>query len=999
VPDIQQPLVGVIDEGFGAGEHGSEVLQTIAARNPQSPAWLGGGVGKGTWAKSLNDFVNTAKSLGQRAVTNLSFDLTEKGSDGSITTRSQLTTDEQQALSYAQENGVLIVASSGNQGGTMSALGQASQQFDNIITVGAAEGNDRASYSSFGTGLDLVAPGREAGDRFVGTSRSAATVTGTISEMWAANPNLDYRQVSRVLESTATDLKTPGWDAETGAGLLNSRAAVNLATNITPETQQFSGAQLMQQVDSSFNHVNWSSSNGAIASERTNREIEGESIQEDERIRAAYRRAQTQAKQKPAVQTTAPKPSVRKERPLNRFEQAEAANIRREQRVAAERQRLAKEKAALTQVARNPGISLADRSEARKILRQREAAAKAPIQPKEPAKPPAPKKKGLFDRFIADPIKKAGDELEQAANAAKDTATDVGDWAKRNKGIISEVGHTALDVAGMVPVVGAVADGVNAGWYLAEGDYTNAALSAAGMVPGVGDAATAAKLAAKGAKYAKNADKVAGAVQKGTNAGERAYEAYGAVQEAQGVVEGVGDAYSEFAKGNYGNAALALGQAGLSAAGARDGVKAADGRGRTPKRSSEGDRPLSVSNKSGGTQPAPHGKRTPTSPKAATATGTGEKRNPLEPRVLTRRSGSRPSPNRRSGSLISIGGRNDESTRPAIGRPSGRRDSTRPSTLLDKADQDRPKVRVGQGLQENKGIGFGNHKQSGVIGGDPQSSPFAETGKPAEPDVKGQQPNPSGIATSPNATAKANQNSGTSATGGSGSSNQSSLQPSNAVPSHTSSTAHTSAGGSSSAYSGGNPPQFTPAGSGSPLSSGQPAPKSLKQSHPQYSRVYKGQIRNAEQSALRALDRLPGVPKNKGTDAVTETGKITRQGRSGGKRNKNLANAVEAMMFEYDIENVEGRPVDSHAERKVFIEEYHSGSSKPIIAIAVNRLLCDPAGNGATGCVDFFTDVANRTGQTVLIVERDADNPSKTYTRIFRPGDREPKRRSAKKMK
>lgn len=61
-------------------------------------------------------------------------------------------------------------------------------------------------------------------------------------------------------------------------------------------------------------------------------------------------------------------------------------------------------------------------------------------------------------------------------------------------GGISDIGHTVLDVAGLIPVVGSAADLINAGWYAAEGDYANAGLSALGAVPGFGDAATTAKL-------------------------------------------------------------------------------------------------------------------------------------------------------------------------------------------------------------------------------------------------------------------------------------------------------------------------------------------------------------------------------------------------------------------------------------------------------------------------------------------------------------------------
>lgn len=55
--------------------------------------------------------------------------------------------------------------------------------------------------------------------------------------------------------------------------------------------------------------------------------------------------------------------------------------------------------------------------------------------------------------------------------------------------------HVGLDMAGMLPVIGEVADGLNAVLYLAEGDYTNALLSGMAMTPVVGNASTVAKYA------------------------------------------------------------------------------------------------------------------------------------------------------------------------------------------------------------------------------------------------------------------------------------------------------------------------------------------------------------------------------------------------------------------------------------------------------------------------------------------------------------------------
>jgi hypothetical protein len=57
--------------------------------------------------------------------------------------------------------------------------------------------------------------------------------------------------------------------------------------------------------------------------------------------------------------------------------------------------------------------------------------------------------------------------------------------------------QTGLDLVGMVPVVGEVADGINVGIHVYRGNYTEAAMSAAAMVPWVGAGVTAAKFTRK----------------------------------------------------------------------------------------------------------------------------------------------------------------------------------------------------------------------------------------------------------------------------------------------------------------------------------------------------------------------------------------------------------------------------------------------------------------------------------------------------------------------
>ncbi|WP_071516960.1 S8 family serine peptidase [Geitlerinema sp. PCC 9228] len=296
-PKADQPLVGVIDTGFagnnpdinydnvtlgqdrvdgddnpllekGEGnQHGTHTLGLISAQqnngegidgiNDEAPVWLGRGVGGNNWEESLNEFVDQVQESGrENAVVNLSMDLTQTDEDGNVTTRYELTPEERKALEYARQNNVAVVVAAGNDGGVMSALGQASQEFDNLITVGAAEetdasvsdarGHERADYSSYGRTLDIVAEGGTEDDgvfstvgdgvgTMKGSSVATAKVTGAVSQVWAANPDLSYRQVLDLLKDTATDLDNPNWDEQTGAGLLNIAAAVNLARVTTPQ--------------------------------------------------------------------------------------------------------------------------------------------------------------------------------------------------------------------------------------------------------------------------------------------------------------------------------------------------------------------------------------------------------------------------------------------------------------------------------------------------------------------------------------------------------------------------------------------------------------------------------------------------------------------------------------------------------------------------------------------------------------------------------------------
>lgn len=91
---------------------------------------------------------------------------------------------------------------------------------------------------------------------------------------------------------------------------------------------------------------------------------------------------------------------------------------------------------------------------------------------------------GAFDSGIAKAEKKAGEVFDAFVDGYRRYMEDI---------------HTGLDVVGLIPG-GDFADLANAGLYLLEGDYSNAGISAAAMVPFFGAIATSGKNAKNAAE-------------------------------------------------------------------------------------------------------------------------------------------------------------------------------------------------------------------------------------------------------------------------------------------------------------------------------------------------------------------------------------------------------------------------------------------------------------------------------------------------------------------
>jgi len=135
------------------------------------------------------------------------------------------------ACQYAYERGCIIVAAAGN---TYTYPLMYPAKLATTISVGAVnQANQRASFSSYGHSLDIVAPGVSVLSTFditednlyneqSGTSMSAPFVAGSVGLLLSVEPNLSFENVKTRLISSATDIGPPGYDIEYGHGLLNS---------------------------------------------------------------------------------------------------------------------------------------------------------------------------------------------------------------------------------------------------------------------------------------------------------------------------------------------------------------------------------------------------------------------------------------------------------------------------------------------------------------------------------------------------------------------------------------------------------------------------------------------------------------------------------------------------------------------------------------------------------------------------------------------------------
>lgn len=148
----------------------------------------------------------------------------------------------QSAVSYAWNKGCVLIAAAGNNGTSTTVYPAA---YPNVIAVSATTSADTmASFSSFGSFVDLSAPGQDIttswpGGGYItisGTSFSSPLTAGVAALALSRNPALSNAQINSLLTANADDLGATGYDIYFGAGRLNASRVVAAAAPVIDTT-------------------------------------------------------------------------------------------------------------------------------------------------------------------------------------------------------------------------------------------------------------------------------------------------------------------------------------------------------------------------------------------------------------------------------------------------------------------------------------------------------------------------------------------------------------------------------------------------------------------------------------------------------------------------------------------------------------------------------------------------------------------------------------------
>lgn len=222
-PDAEISVMGIAGAGVGHGTMIAGLIAVVAPECSIMPVKVLSGDGTGTVEDVVEGIVWAVRSGAQ--VLSISF-----GTPG-------VSEAIERAIKFARRSGVVVVASAGNDNNDIPHIPAA---LKGVISVSSVEeDNVKSPYASYGSSVDLVAPGSGIRSTFwdggyatwSGTSFAVPFVSGAAALLRELAPHGNAKRIEVILGRTATcvDDVNPDYAGLLGDGLLNIRKAVRSA--------------------------------------------------------------------------------------------------------------------------------------------------------------------------------------------------------------------------------------------------------------------------------------------------------------------------------------------------------------------------------------------------------------------------------------------------------------------------------------------------------------------------------------------------------------------------------------------------------------------------------------------------------------------------------------------------------------------------------------------------------------------------------------------------
>ena len=247
--------------------HGTHCAGSVAAinNNGEAVASVAGGWGNGTLepqgngVKVMSLRIGWSASIGMAGYVEMDYAaeaLHYAANNGariaSCSWGSENTGGLGEAVDYFLANGGLIFKAAGNDSTDVSTTGDYMCSRDDVICVAATDENDcKASFSNYGSWVDISAPGNQIWSLFhywydpaedyvtnmSGTSMAAPLASSVAALIWSKQPQWTATQVKAQLYSSADNIYNLSCNAsylgQLGAGRINAFRAVNIGTSST----------------------------------------------------------------------------------------------------------------------------------------------------------------------------------------------------------------------------------------------------------------------------------------------------------------------------------------------------------------------------------------------------------------------------------------------------------------------------------------------------------------------------------------------------------------------------------------------------------------------------------------------------------------------------------------------------------------------------------------------------------------------------------------------